>query len=170
MNICIRNKGLITGNIRNRGKKELSKWSNCSVLQGIKVGSAEEHNQYILIPQRVSQQVNTLSPSKATVSLKEVGYPPADLNIPQQYICTLNKHPRQSWPKDCSPAVYPTFSGITSPIQFKTSPRESNLVPQESWNHLPSSKLIPSRFGKLIPRRARTRLPALFKSYVPTRI
>ena len=46
MNICIQNKGLITGNIRNRGNKELSKQSNCSVLQGIKVGSVEEHNQY----------------------------------------------------------------------------------------------------------------------------
>ena len=75
MNICMRNKGLITGNIRNRGNKELSKQSNCSVLQGTKVSSAEEHNQYILIPQRVNQQVNTLSPSKASISLKEVGYP-----------------------------------------------------------------------------------------------
>ena len=45
MNICIRNKGLITGNIRNRGNKELSKQSNCSVLEGIKGGSAKEHNQ-----------------------------------------------------------------------------------------------------------------------------
>ena len=45
MNICIRNKGLITGNIRNRGNKELPKQSNCSVHQGTKVSSAEEHNQ-----------------------------------------------------------------------------------------------------------------------------
>ena len=67
---------------RSRGNKELSKQSNCSVLQGTKVGSAEEHNQYIPIPQRVSQQVSALSPSKVTIKLKEVGYPPADLNIP----------------------------------------------------------------------------------------
>ena len=45
MNICIQNKGLITGNIRSKGNKELSKQSNYSVLQGIKIGSAEEHNQ-----------------------------------------------------------------------------------------------------------------------------
>ena len=57
--------------IRNRGNEELSKQSDCSVLQGIKVGSVEEHNQYILIPQRVSQQVSALSPSKATIKLKE---------------------------------------------------------------------------------------------------
>ena len=50
MNICIRNKGLITGNIRNRGNKELSKRSNCSVHQGTKVGSAEEHNQISQFP------------------------------------------------------------------------------------------------------------------------
>ena len=35
---------------RNRGNKELSKQSNCYVLQGTKVGSAKEHDQYILIP------------------------------------------------------------------------------------------------------------------------
>ena len=76
MNICIRNKGLITGNIRNRGNKELSKQSNCSVLQSTKVGSAEEHTQYILIPQRVSQQVNALSPSKVILSaLRKLGIP-----------------------------------------------------------------------------------------------
>ena len=64
MNICIRNKGLITGNIRNRGNKELSKQSNCSILQGTKVGSAKEHDQYILIPQRVSQQSVHSSPRR----------------------------------------------------------------------------------------------------------
>ena len=45
MNICIRNKELITGDTRNKGNKELSKQSNCFVLQGTKVGSAGEHNQ-----------------------------------------------------------------------------------------------------------------------------
>ena len=59
MNICIRNKGLITGDTRNRGNKELSEQSNRYVLQGTKVGSAKEHNQHILIPQRVSQQDST---------------------------------------------------------------------------------------------------------------
>ena len=41
---------------RSRGNKELSKQSNCSILQGTKVDSAKEHDQYILIPQRVIQQ------------------------------------------------------------------------------------------------------------------
>ena len=85
MNICIRTKGLITGNSRNRGNKELSKPSDCSILQGTMIGSAKEHNRHILIPQRVRQQVNILSPSRVMLSnLKEVGYPPAYLNVPQQ--------------------------------------------------------------------------------------
>ena len=46
--------------IRNRGNKELSKQSNCSILQGTKVGSVKGHDQYVLIPQRVSQQVSAL--------------------------------------------------------------------------------------------------------------
>ena len=66
--------------------KELSKQSNCSILQGTKVGSTKEHNRHVLIPQRVRQQVNALSSSEATINLKEVGYPPADLNIPRQHI------------------------------------------------------------------------------------
>ena len=83
-------------------------------------------------------------------------------------IYILNKYPRQSWPKDCSPAVYQTFSGVTSPIQFKTSPGESNPVPSGKLGSIsPSSKLIPSRFWKLIPRRTRTRLPDLFKELFP---
>ena len=65
MNICIRNKGLITGNTRNRGNKELSRQSNCSVLQGTKVGSTKEHNQHVSIPQRVSQQVIALFPEQS---------------------------------------------------------------------------------------------------------
>ena len=88
--------GIFLSHLRNRGNIELSKRSNCYVHQGTKVGSAEEHNQYILIPQRVSQQVSTLSSSKVTVKLKEVGYPPADLNIPRQNTNILNQHPRQS--------------------------------------------------------------------------
>ena len=35
--------------------KELSKQSNCSVLQGTKVGSAKEYGQDIVTPHRVKQ-------------------------------------------------------------------------------------------------------------------
>ena len=57
----MRNEGLIAGDIRNRGNNELSKGSSCSVHQGTKVSSAEEHNQDALIPQRVSQDSIILS-------------------------------------------------------------------------------------------------------------
>ena len=82
MNICIRNKGLITGNIRNRGNKELSKQSNCSILQGTKVGSAKEYNRRILIPQRVRQQVNTLSSNLRKLSiLQQISTFPSSIYI-----------------------------------------------------------------------------------------
>ena len=58
--------------------KELSEQSNCSVLQGTKVSSAKEYNQYILIPQRVSKSVHPLQAELS--SLKEIEYPPVDLN------------------------------------------------------------------------------------------
>ena len=50
MNICMRNEGLITDDIRNRGNKELSKRSSCSAHQGTKVGSTEERNQDTFTP------------------------------------------------------------------------------------------------------------------------
>ena len=86
--------------LRNRGSNESSKRSNGSVHQGIKVGSAEEHNQYILNPQRVRQQVNALSPSKVIQSaLRKLGIPRRAQHSPAQYMNILNKHPRQSWSK-----------------------------------------------------------------------
>ena len=126
MNICRRNKGLITGNIRNRGNKELSKRTNCSVRQGIKVGSAEEHNQYILIPQRVSQQVNALSRSKVIQSaLRKLGIPRRSQHSPARYTDIPNKHPRQSWSKDCSPAAYQQSKG--SLPQYIKLPQKSPI-------------------------------------------
>ena len=94
----MQNKGLITGDIRNRGNNELSKRSNCSVHQDTKVGSAEEHNQYILIPQRVSQQVNALSPSRVSLlsSLRKLGIPRKSQYSPVEYA---------DIPKQASPAV-----------------------------------------------------------------
>ena len=120
MNICIRNKGLITGNTRNRGNKELSRQSNCSILQGTKVGSAKERNQHISIPQRVSSQYILLQAELS--NLKEVEYPPAGINIPQQYTYIHNKHPRQSCSKDRSPAAHQIFKRITSPA-YQNFPR-----------------------------------------------
>ena len=131
---------MITGNIRNRGNKKLSKQSNYSVLQGIKVGSAEEHNQYILIPQRVSQQVSTLSSREATIKsqgswVSSIRYQ----HSPATHI--LDKHPRQSWSKDCSPAAY-QHSKESLPQHIKTSPEESNPIPQEIWNSHPQAVSI----------------------------
>ena len=75
MNICVRNKGLIIGNIRNRGNKELSKQSNCFVLQGTKVSSAEEHNQRLNSPESKSAVSTLFSKQGYQISRK--------LSIPQ---------------------------------------------------------------------------------------
>ena len=121
----MRNKGLITGDIRNRGNNELSKRSNCSVCQGTKVSSAEEYNQDALIPQRVSQQVNTLSPSRVCpVSLKEVGYPPADLNIPQRMIHIF----LTSIPGSLELRLFP---GGLPDIQWSHFPKKVDPYPQQ---------------------------------------
>ena len=65
------------------------------------------------------------------------------------------------------PGDISTFRGITSPA-YQNSPEESNPVsPGKLESISPSSKLIPSRFWKLIPRRARTRRPTLFKELFP---
>ena len=106
-----------------------------------------------------------------TISLKEVRYPRRSQHSPAQYTDIPNKYPRQSWPKDCSPAVYQTFNGGVSPAQFKTSPGESNQdFPRKVGIHLPSRKFIPSRFWKLIPAE-HERVPRLdSKSYFLTRI
>ena len=128
--MCIRDKRFITGDTRNRGNKELSEQSNCSILQGTKVGSAKEHNQYVPIPQRVSQQDSILSSSKAILSnLKEVEYPPANLNIPQQHT-VLTSIPG-SLDLRLFPGVLSTFKGFTSPVQFKTSPGVQPSVPRK---------------------------------------
>ena len=76
--------------LRNRGNDELSKRSNCSVRQGIKGCSAEEHNQYILTPQRVNQQVHALSSSRVIVSsLRKLCILQQISNIPRHIIQTF---------------------------------------------------------------------------------
>ena len=149
--------------LRNRGNKELSEQSNCSVLQGIKVGSSEEHNQYIIIPQRVSSQY-TLS-KLYYQALRKLGILQQISTFPGN-IYILNKHPRQSWSKDCSLAAY-KHSKESLPPQFNTSPGESNPVPQESWNSSPQAVSLPPVDSGAYPRRARTRPPALVKKLFP---
>ena len=122
--------------LRNRGNKDLSKRSNCSVLQGIRVGSAEEHNQYIPIPQRVSQQASALSLSKTILSNpRKLGILPQISTFSSSiYIYILNKHPRQSWSRDCSPAVY-------------------------QQNHFPSNSNFPRRVQPRFPRKVGIHIP-----------
>ena len=79
MNSCMRNKGLITGDIRNRGNLEVSKQSSCSVHQGTKVGSAEERNQVTSTPHRVRPRFNSTLPRKSwsPVSPEKAQYSPS---------------------------------------------------------------------------------------------
>ena len=110
---------------RNRGNSELSKRSNCSVHQGTKVSLAEERNQDILNPQRVSQQVNILSPSKVYYQPQGNWVSPADLNIPQ---CNMQ-----------------TFlTSIPGSLDLRLFP---GGIPDIQWNHSPStvSKSFPRR-------------------------
>ena len=129
--------------------KELSEQSNCSILQGTKVGSAKEYDQVrINSPESGSTKQYILLQAEL-INIKEIEYPPVDFNTSSAaYI--LNKHPRQSRPKDCSPAVHQTFKGITSPA-VQNSPEEPNPVSPGKLEFIsPNSKLIPSRFWKLI--------------------
>ena len=64
--------------------KELSKQSNCSILQGTKAGSVKEHHQVrINSPESGSAKQCILLQAELS-SLKEIGYAPVDLNVPQQ--------------------------------------------------------------------------------------
>ena len=100
----------------------------------------------------MSQQVRALSPSKAITSLKEVGYPPADLNIPQHIIqifltSILVNLELRLFPGSISNIQWSHFPNIV-----QIFPGESNPVsPGKLGSISPSSKLIPSRFWKLIP-------------------
>ena len=134
MNSCMRNKGLITGDIRNRGNLELSKRFSCSVHQGTKVSSAEERDQVTSTPYRVRQESTILSPSK-------VGF-----------LSALKRHSISSKSATLSPSRVSLLSTIRKlgiPRRPQYSPAEPlpqyNLKksPQESWI------ILPSRFWKL---------------------
>ena len=58
MNIYMRDKGLITGDIRNGGNVELSEQSSCLFRQGTKVDSTEECDQVTSTPHKVRQDSN----------------------------------------------------------------------------------------------------------------
>ena len=90
-----------------------------SILQGTKVGPAKEHDQYMLIPQRVNAFFSKQSYqiSRKLGILQQISTFPCSIHI-------LNKHPRQSWPKDCSPAVYQH--------SMESFLRYNSKIPQES--------------------------------------
>ena len=54
--------------LRNKGNNELPKKSNCSILQGTKIGSAGEHNQISQFPREWASKSAILSPNKAIQS------------------------------------------------------------------------------------------------------
>ena len=126
MNICIRNKGLITGNIRNRGNNESSKRYNCSVHQGTKVSSAKERNQDILSPQRVSQQVHALSPSRVIQSaLRKLGIPRRSQHSPAHHTDILKTSIPGSLDLKIVPRRYIKHS-------MESLPQYSSKLPQEN--------------------------------------
>ena len=96
------------------------------------------------------------SPQAELSNLKEIEYPPVDLNTSPTAAYILNKHPRQSWLKDRSPAAYQHSK--------ESLPRHSSKLPQKSPVQFsspgnlefisPSNKLIPSRFWKLTPSQS----------------
>ena len=143
--------------------KELSELSNCSILQGTKVGSAKEYGQeYLNSPESGSTNQYTLLQAKSS-NIKEIEYPPVDLNTPPNssiYIF-LTSIPGSLGLK-IVPRQYPTIQRNHFPT-IQISPRRvQSSFPRKVGIHIsPSSKLIPSRFWKLTPRRARTRRPGL---------
>ena len=60
-----------------------------------------------------------------------------------------------------------TYDYFMNKMWHSKFPQESPIqrFPQESGIHLPSRKLIPSRFWKLVPYRVRTSLPSFIQSY-----
>ena len=157
----MQNKRLITGNIRNKGNNEWSKRSNYSFHQGTKVSSAEGHNQYTSIPQRESQQINALFPSKVIQSaLRKLGIP-ADLNIPQYNIRIFLTSIPGSLGLRLFPGGIPGIQWSHFPSISKL-PQESSPIqfPRKFGIYLPpSSKLTPSRFWKLIPSQGTNASP-----------
>ena len=131
--------------------KEFSKQSNCFVRQGTKVGSTKEHNQHILIPQRVSQQSVHSSPSRVIKSQGSWVSSSRSQHLPSS-IHILNKHPRQSWSKDCSPAAYQILKGITSPA-VQNFPKRVQSSSPGSWSPSPQAvSLSPVDSGSLSPQ------------------
>ena len=133
--------GIVLSRIRNRGNKELSEQSNCPILQGTKVGSAKEHDQYILIPQRVVQQNNTFF-SKLSSNLKEIEYSPADLKHSPATIHIFLTSTPGSLGLKIVPRRHINIQRNHFPAS-ETSPEESNLVLQKIRVHLPKQQAYP---------------------------
>ena len=151
--------------------KELSEQSNCSVLQGTKVGSAKEHDQvHIKSPesgsakQYIPLQANYQISRKLSILCRSQYFPSSNTYI-------LNKHPRQSWPKDCSPAVYQYSKEFLPRHSSKLPRRVQSSFPRKVGIHIsPSSKLTPSKFWKLILTEHERVVRLYLKSYFLNRI
>ena len=146
------------------------KRSNCFVHQGTKVGSAKKHNQYILIPQRVSQQVSALFSKQSYQILRKLGILQQISTFPsniQAFLTSITG----SLSLKVVPRRYFKHSTASLPQHLKTSPGESNPASLRKLESIsPSSKLIPSRFWKLTPAEHERVLRLYLKSYFPTRI
>ena len=111
--------------------------SNCSILQGTKVGSAKEHGQYISIPQRVSQQSVHPSPSKVTIKSQGSWVSSSrSQHSPAAYIF-LTSIPGSLGPK-IVPRRYIKHSVVSLPRYISKLPQENPIqFPQEVGIHLP---------------------------------
>ena len=118
--------GIFLSHIRNRDNKELSKRSDCSVLQGIKVGSVEEHNQYSsILPQESPIQFpqESWNPSPQAVSLSPVdsgSLSSQSTNASPGFIQRVISLPGYNWV-------------ILSQKPRKERPRRSLLIPSEVY-------------------------------------
>ena len=114
----------------------------------------------------MSQQVNTLSPSKAIFKLKEAGYPPEELNIPRNIHVFLTSIPG-SLDLKIVPRRYIKHSTESLPQYSSKFPQESPIqFPQESWNPSPQAvSLSPVDSGSL-SLAEHERVPRLYSKVI----
>ena len=111
---------------RNRGNKEWSKQSDCSILQGIRVGSVEEHNQY---SSKLPQRIQSSSPGKmAFIS-------PSSKLIPSKFWKLIPSQGTNASPGFIQRVISLTGYNwvILSQKPRKERPRRSLLTPSEVY-------------------------------------
>ena len=150
--------------------KELSKQSDCSILQGTKVGSAKEHDQIHLNSPESKSAVNTFSSKRSYQVLRKLGILQQIPTFPSNIHAFLTSIPGSL----CLKIVlrrYIKYSKESLPPQFKTSPRESSLAPLESWNPSPQAVgLSPVDSGSLSLAEHERVVRLYSKSYFLNRI